>query len=106
MVGSLVFGLGSLIFLKEYSILSLRNEGLENQGRRPKTKGQGPVEMNIGITVYPTYGGSGIVGSELGKELAARGHTVHFISSALPTRLTELNERVRFHEVEMMSYPL
>jgi N-acetyl-alpha-D-glucosaminyl L-malate synthase BshA len=62
--------------------------------------------MNIGITVYPTYGGSGIVGSELGKELAARGHTVHFISSALPTRLTELNDRVRFHEVEMMSYPL
>jgi N-acetyl-alpha-D-glucosaminyl L-malate synthase BshA len=64
------------------------------------------LPMNIGITVYPTYGGSGIVGSELGKELAARGHTVHFIASALPTRLTELNERVRFHEVEMMSYPL
>ena len=62
--------------------------------------------MNIGITVYPTYGGSGIVGSELGKELAERGHTVHFISSSLPTRLTELNERVHFHEVEMMSYPL
>jgi L-malate glycosyltransferase len=62
--------------------------------------------LNIGITVYPTYGGSGIVGSELGKELAERGHTVHFIASALPTRLTELNERVRFHEVEMMSYPL
>ncbi|HEV2761558.1 MAG TPA: N-acetyl-alpha-D-glucosaminyl L-malate synthase BshA, partial [Pyrinomonadaceae bacterium] len=62
--------------------------------------------MNIGITVYPTYGGSGIVGSELGKELAARGHTVHFIASSLPTRLTELSERVRFHEVEMMSYPL
>jgi len=62
--------------------------------------------MNIGITVYPTYGGSGIVGSELGKELAARGHTVHFIASALPTRLTQLSERVRFHEVEMMSYPL
>jgi N-acetyl-alpha-D-glucosaminyl L-malate synthase BshA len=62
--------------------------------------------MNIGITVYPSYGGSGIVGSELGKELAARGHTVHFIASSLPTRLTELGERVRFHEVEMMSYPL
>src|SRR5919202_2308326 len=62
--------------------------------------------MNIGITVYPTYGGSGIVGSELGKELAVRGHTVHFISSALPTRLTQLSDRVRFHEVEMMSYPL
>lgn len=62
--------------------------------------------MNIGITVYPTYGGSGIVGSELGRELSLRGHNVHFISSALPTRLTELNERVHFHEVEMMSYPL
>ncbi|MDQ3749862.1 MAG: N-acetyl-alpha-D-glucosaminyl L-malate synthase BshA, partial [Acidobacteriota bacterium] len=44
--------------------------------------------MKIGITVYPTYGGSGIVGSELGRELALRGHEVHFISSALPTRLT------------------
>jgi N-acetyl-alpha-D-glucosaminyl L-malate synthase BshA len=62
--------------------------------------------MKIGITVYPTYGGSGIVGSELGRELALRGHEVHFISSALPTRLTELNDRVHFHEVEMMSYPL
>ncbi len=62
--------------------------------------------MNIGITVYPTYGGSGIVGSELGRELAERGHNVHFISSFLPTRLTELNDRIHFHEVEMMSYPL
>jgi L-malate glycosyltransferase len=62
--------------------------------------------MNIGITVYPTYGGSGIVGSELGRDLAERGHNVHFISSVLPTRVTELNDRVHFHEVEMMSYPL
>ena len=62
--------------------------------------------MNIGITVYPTFGGSGIVGSELGRELAARGHTVHFIASAMPSRGIELSERVRFHEVEMMSYPL
>lgn len=62
--------------------------------------------MNIGITVYPTYGGSGIVGSELGRELAERGHNVHFISSVLPTRVTELNDRVHFHEVEMMTYPL
>ncbi|MDQ6785764.1 MAG: N-acetyl-alpha-D-glucosaminyl L-malate synthase BshA [Acidobacteriota bacterium] len=62
--------------------------------------------MNIGITVYPTYGGSGIVGSEIGRELALRGHNIHFIASSLPTRLTELNERVHFHEVEMMSYPL
>ena len=76
----------------------------ESQGIKDKSK-YGLV-MNIGITVYPTYGGSGIVGSELGKELAERGHTVHFISSALPTRLTQLNDRVRFHEVEMMSYPL
>ncbi len=58
--------------------------------------------MNIGITVYPSYGGSGIVGSELGRELALRGHNVHFISSSLPTRLTELSGRVHFHEVEMM----
>lgn len=62
--------------------------------------------MNIGITVYPSYGGSGIVGSELGRELAQRGHYVHFISSSLPTRLIELNDRIQFHEVEMMSYPL
>jgi len=62
--------------------------------------------MKIGITCFPTYGGSGIVGSELGRELAARGHTVHFISYALPTRLVELNERIRFHEVEMFDYPL
>lgn len=62
--------------------------------------------MNIGITVYPSYGGSGIVGSELGRELADRGHNVHFISSSLPTRLIELSEKIQFHEVEMMNYPL
>src|SRR5678809_26103 len=62
--------------------------------------------MNIGITVYPTYGGSGIVGSELGRELAERGHNVHFISSVMPTRINGLDERVQFHEVEMMTYPL
>lgn len=62
--------------------------------------------MNIGITVYPTYGGSGIVGSELGSELAKRGYNVHFISSSLPSRLTELSDRIHFHEVAMMWYPL
>jgi L-malate glycosyltransferase len=62
--------------------------------------------MNIGITCFPTYGGSGIVGSELGRELAERGHSVHFISYALPTRLCELSERIKFHEVEMFDYPL
>lgn len=62
--------------------------------------------MNIGITVFPTYGGSGIVGSELGRELADRGHNVHFISYELPTRLCHLSERMQFHEVEMFTYPL
>src|ERR1043166_9848528 len=62
--------------------------------------------MNIGITVYPTSGGSVIVCPELGRALADRGHNVHFISSFLPTRVTELGERIHFHEVEMMSYPL
>jgi N-acetyl-alpha-D-glucosaminyl L-malate synthase BshA len=62
--------------------------------------------MNIGVTVFPTYGGSGIVGSELGRELAERGHTVHFISYALPTRLCRLDERLRFHQVDLFDYPL
>jgi L-malate glycosyltransferase len=62
--------------------------------------------LNIGITCYPTYGGSGVVATELGQHLAHRGHTVHFISSALPLRLMELGERLFFHEVEPMTYPL
>jgi L-malate glycosyltransferase len=62
--------------------------------------------MKIGITCYPTYGGSGVVATELGKELALRGHEVHFISYALPFRLNEFIERIYFHEVEMSSYPL
>src|SRR5206468_5866930 len=61
--------------------------------------------MKIGITCYPTYGGSGVVATELGKELAVRGHDVHFISYALPIRLT-MNDRIYFHEVEVLSYPL
>lgn len=62
--------------------------------------------MNIGITCYPTYGGSGIVASELGQELAQRGHQIHFISSTLPGRLMDLGESIFFHEVEAMNYPL
>jgi L-malate glycosyltransferase len=62
--------------------------------------------MKIGITCYPTYGGSGVVATELGMELAARGHEVHFISYAPPIRLSTLNERIQFHEVEVSSYPL
>lgn len=62
--------------------------------------------MNIGITCYPTYGGSGVVATELGKELARRGHTVHFISYALPFRLDAFDENIFFHEVELPQYPL
>jgi L-malate glycosyltransferase len=62
--------------------------------------------MKIGITCYPTYGGSGVVATELGIELAARGHEIHFISYAMPIRLTDTNDRIQFHEVEISSYPL
>src|SRR5579862_7070600 len=62
--------------------------------------------MKIGITCYPTYGGSGVVATELGMELAARGHEIHFISYAPPIRLTDASDRTQFHEVEISSYPL
>lgn len=62
--------------------------------------------MRIGITCYPTYGGSGVVATELGLELAARGHEIHFISYAVPVRMSEAAERIHFHEVEMLNYPL
>ena len=62
--------------------------------------------MKIGITCYPTYGGSGVVATELGLELAARGHEIHFISYAMPIRLSGVSERVIFHEVEVTNYPL
>src|SRR5437867_8885249 len=62
--------------------------------------------MRIGITCYPTYGGSGAVATELGLELARRGHDVHFISYASPFRLRGFAERVTFHEVTQLEYPL
>ena len=62
--------------------------------------------MKIGITCYPTHGGSGVVATELGMELAKRGHEVHFISYALPFRLKQFQDNVVFHEVQMLSYPL
>ena len=62
--------------------------------------------MKIGITCYPTYGGSGIVATELGLELAARGHDVHFITYANPIRLDPDLPRIHYHEVEVSSYPL
>ena len=62
--------------------------------------------MNIGITCYPTYGGSGIVATELGLELAMRGHEVHFITYANPIRLDPGTPRIHYHEVEVSNYPL
>ncbi|MBS1852590.1 MAG: N-acetyl-alpha-D-glucosaminyl L-malate synthase BshA [Acidobacteria bacterium] len=62
--------------------------------------------MKIGITCYPTYGGSGVVATELGLELAQRGHEIHFISYAQPIRLTELNPNIHYHEVDVSRYPL
>ena len=62
--------------------------------------------MRIGITCYPTYGGSGIVATELGLELATRGHEVHFITYANPIRLDPDTPRIFYHEVEVSTYPL
>ncbi len=62
--------------------------------------------MKIGITCYPTYGGSGAVATELGIALAARGHEVHFITYAQPFRLPQMLPRVYFHEVDVGRYPL
>jgi len=62
--------------------------------------------MKIGITCYPVYGGSGVVATELGKALAARGHSVHFIAYSIPFRLSHIQENVLFHEVDVNAYPL
>ncbi len=66
-----------------------------------------PVDqINIGIVCYPTFGGSGVVATELGKALAKEGHHVHFITYSQPTRLDFLNENLFYHEVDFRSYPL
>src|SRR5262249_31682711 len=62
--------------------------------------------MKVGITCYPTYGGSGIVATELGLELANRGHDVHFISYANPIRLAPGTPGIHSHEVEVSNSPL
>ncbi len=62
--------------------------------------------MKIGITCYPTYGGSGVVATELGIELAARGHEIHFITYSQPFRLSGREARIHFHEVAASNYPL
>src|SRR3984885_5286789 len=62
--------------------------------------------MKIGITCYPTYGGSGGVATELGIELAARGHEIHFITYSQPFRLSGREANIHFHEVAVTNYPL
>jgi N-acetyl-alpha-D-glucosaminyl L-malate synthase BshA len=62
--------------------------------------------MKIGIVCYPTYGGSGVVATELGKALAKVGHEVHFITYSQPSRLDFFNENIFYHEVSVSSYPL
>ncbi len=62
--------------------------------------------MKIGIVCYPTFGGSGVVATELGKALAKEGHKVHFITYSQPSRLDFLNENLFYHEVSIRSYPL
>jgi L-malate glycosyltransferase len=62
--------------------------------------------MRIGIVCYPTFGGSGVLATELGKALADKGHQVHFITYQQPVRLTEYNANIFYHEVRVTSYPL
>ena len=62
--------------------------------------------MNIGMVCYPTYGGSGVVATELGKGLAEKGHKVHFMSYAKPMRLNEFQANIMYHEVSVNAYPL
>ena len=77
-------------------------EGVSRRASRSKSR----RTLRIGIACYPTFGGSGIVATELGTELARRGHEVHFISLALPYRLREFSKNVFFHEVVVEPYPL
>ncbi len=62
--------------------------------------------MRIGISCYSTFGGSGVVATEVGKALAARGHEVHFFSPSVPPRLVGFEDRINFHEVRASPYPL
>lgn len=62
--------------------------------------------MKIGIVCYPTFGGSGVVATELGKGLAKKGHQIHFITYSQPSRLDFLNENLFYHEVDFHTYPL
>ena len=61
--------------------------------------------MRIGIVCYPTFGGSGVLATELGKALADKGHQVHFITYQQPVRLSEFNANIFYHEVRVPTYP-
>ena len=62
--------------------------------------------MKIGIVCYPTFGGSGVLATELGKALAEKGHSVHFITYQLPVRLSGFFTNIFYHEVRVPHYPL
>ena len=62
--------------------------------------------MRIGIVCYPTFGGSGVLATELGKALADEGHQVHFITYQQPVRLNVFNANIFYHEVRVPTYPL
>ena len=62
--------------------------------------------MKIAIVCYPTFGGSGVVATELGMELSKRGHEIHFITYSQPVRLEQLTRNIHFHEVNVPDYPL
>jgi len=81
---------------------------MPDQHQQPAAAAPAPASprRRIGITCYPTYGGSGVVATELGIELAARGHDVHFITSSPPFRLNGREANIRFHEVAVYNYPL
>ncbi|MEY3376650.1 MAG: N-acetyl-alpha-D-glucosaminyl L-malate synthase BshA, partial [Bacteroidota bacterium] len=64
------------------------------------------MKMNIGIVCYPTFGGSGVLATELGKALADKGHGIHFITYQQPVRLTGFSANLFFHEVRVPTYPL
>ena len=85
----------------ESANLAFQKRAAQGASRRRES---GP--MKIGITCYPTYGGSGVVATELGMELAARGHEIHFISYAPPIRMNLDQHNIQFHEVEVATYPL
>ena len=62
------------------------------------------TKLKIGITCYPTVGGSGVVATELGKMLAEKGHEIHFISSSIPFRLKKMYHNIYYHQVEVNQY--